>query len=185
MPLLMLKDLPRYECLSRAALRCPTLQPSACEAYLNLLRTGDDVFAVVDRFLSRHEISQGRFTVLMLLGMACEETADAPATPAGLADQAGVTRATMTGLVDTLEKDGLVARTPDSHDRRIVQVRLTDAGRATLDRMLPDYFQCMADVLHPLSETERKQLVRLLQKIQGGLSDASRQHAGKEMSGCA
>ncbi len=169
MPLLMLKDLPRYDCLIRAAGRCPTLQPSACDAFLNLLRTGDDVFAVVDRFLSGHDISQGRFTVLMLLGMECDEEEDRPTTPAALAEQAGVTRATMTGLIDTLEKDRLVAREPDPHDRRTIHVRLTGEGRTVLEAMLPDYFQCVADILRPLSEPERKKLVRLLQKIQGGL----------------
>jgi len=170
MPLLMLKDLPRYDCLIQAAERCPTLQPSACDAFLNLLRTGDDVFAVVDRFLSGHDISQGRFTVLMLLGMECDdEDTDRPATPATLAEQAGVTRATMTGLIDTLEKDRLVVREPDATDRRTIHVGLTGEGRAVLDAMLPDYFQCVADIMRPLSEPERKKLVALLQKIQGGL----------------
>lgn len=165
---MMLKDLPRYECMIRAAERFPMLQPSAGEAFLNLLRTGDDVFGVVSRFFAKHDVSQGRFTVLMLLGMDFEETA---ATPAALADMAGVTRATMTGLIDTLEKDGMVSRAADANDRRTVQVRLTGAGRAMLDGMLPDYFQCVADVMRPLSEGERTQLVRLLQKVQGGLGD--------------
>jgi len=172
MPLLMLKDLPRYDCLIRAAERCPTLQPSACDAFLNLLRTGDDVFAVVDRFLSSRDISQGRFTVLMLLGMDCgddEDAPDQPATPATLAEAAGVTRATMTGLIDTLEKDHLVAREPDPTDRRTIHVRLTEAGRAVLDAIVPDYFRQVAEILRPLSETERNHLVRLLQKIQASL----------------
>lgn len=172
MPLLMLKDLPRYDCLIKAAESCPTLQPSACDAFLNLLRTGDDVFAVVHRFLSGHDISQGGFTVLMLLGMDCCDPEEPPPTPATLADQAGVTRATMTGLIDTLEKDRLVVREPDANDRRTIHVRLTEVGRATLDEMLPDYFQRVADILQPLSERERRQLVRLLQKIQTGLPDA-------------
>lgn len=172
MPLLMLKELPRYDCLIQAAERCPTLEPSACEAYLNLLRTGDEVFEVMHRFLSSHEISQGGFTVMMLLGMGCEPDEPAtPNTPATLAEEAGVTRATMTGLIDTLEKDGMVSRAADANDRRTVQVRLTGAGRAMLDGMLPDYFQCVADVMRPLSEGERTQLVRLLQKVQGGLGD--------------
>lgn len=170
----MLKDLPRFECLLRAADRCPTLQPSACDAYLNLLRTGDEVFAVVERFLTGHEISHGGFTVLMLLGMGCDEGGE-PATPAALAEQAGVTRATMTGLIDTLEKDGLVVRQPDAQDRRTIHVGLTRAGRKMLDRMLPDYFQRVADILRPLSEAERKQLVRLLQKVQAGLGEKKSQ----------
>jgi DNA-binding MarR family transcriptional regulator len=171
----MLKDLPRYDCLIRAAERCPTLQPSACDAFLNLLRTGDDVFAVVDRFLSSRDISQGRFTVLMLLGMDCGDDEDAPeqpATPATLAEAAGVTRATMTGLIDTLEKDRWVLREPDPDDRRTVRVRLTEEGRTVLENIVPDYFQCVADLLNPLSEPERKKLVELLQKIQAGLPAA-------------
>jgi len=172
MPLLMLKELPRYDCLIQAAERCPTLEPSACEAYLNLLRTGDEVFEVMHRFLSSHEISQGGFTVMMLLGMGCEPDEPAtPNTPATLAEEAGVTRATMTGLIDTLEKDGLVAREPDAHDRRTIHVRLTGEGRALLEGTVPDYFQCIADLLRPLSQTERKQLVRLLQKIQTGIPE--------------
>jgi len=170
MPLLMLKDLPRYDALIQAAERCPTLQPSACDAFLNLLRTGDDVFEVVHRFLSGHDISQGRFTVLMLLGMECHED-EQPPTPAMLAEEAGVTRATMTGLVDTLEKDHLVVREPDADDRRTIHVRLTNQGRAVLKGILPDYFRCVSDILNPLSEPERKKLVRLLQKIQAGLPD--------------
>ena len=60
---------------------------------------------------------------------------------------------------------------PDPTDRRTIHVRLTGEGRAVLDAMLPDYFQCVADILSPLSDPERKQLVRLLQKIQTSLPD--------------
>ncbi|MGB8165954.1 MAG: MarR family transcriptional regulator, partial [Chthoniobacteraceae bacterium] len=120
MPLLMLKDVPRFECLLKAAERYPTLSPSAASAFLHLLRTGDAVFETENEYLTRHEISQGRFTVLMLLNRSSEE----PSTPAELAEEAGVTRATMTGLVDTLVKDGLVTRTDDPTDRRAVLVKL-------------------------------------------------------------
>ena len=181
MPLLMLKDLPRYECLSEAALHFPSLEPGACNAFLNLLRTGDEVFDVVSRFFATHNISQGGFTVLMALGRQCGGER-AAATPATLANEAGVTRATMTGLIDTLEKDGLVVREPDAHDRRAVHVRLTGVGRTMLDGMLPRYFQCVADMLRPLSETEQKQLVRLLQKIQQGLPAVSIEAAAPAMT---
>ena len=162
----MLRDVPRYDCLLKAAERYPTLNPSASDAFLNLLRTGDAVFAEEGRFLAQHHISQGRFTVLMLL----HRCADRPSTPAELADEAGVTRATMTGLIDTLEKDGIVSRTADSHDRRTVLVRLTEAGRALIERMLPDYFDCVSKIMEPLNAAQRKQLVGLLQQIQHGLT---------------
>lgn len=169
MPLLMLKDLPRYECLLKAAERYPSLVPSANEAFLNLLRTADMVFAEKGRFLSQHNISQGRFTVLMLLTHACAHGT----TPAELADEAGVTRATMTGLIDTLEKDGLVTREADAHDRRTLHVRLTEQGKTFVETMIPPYFQRVASIMAPLNEPERKQLVHLLQKIQEGLSPSN------------
>jgi DNA-binding MarR family transcriptional regulator len=165
MPLLMLKDVPRYECLLKAAEKYPTLNPSASEAFLHLLRTGDAVYAAEGAYLAAHDLSQGRFMVLMLLNRCAGQQS----TPAELADEAGVTRATMTGLVDTLERDGLVSRKDDSEDRRTVLVQLTRSGRKLLDRMVPGYFASVTKMMQPLTNTERKQFVALLQKIQRAL----------------
>ena len=168
MPLLMLKDLPQYDCLLKAAERYPSLDPSAHESFLHLLRTADMVFEEVNRHLTEHDISQGRFTVMMLLHRPWVESC----TPASLAEAAGVTRATMTGLIDTLEKDGMVVREADAHDRRTVHVRLTELGCDKLEAMRPGYFQCVTHIASPLNARERKELVRLLQKIQEGLTPA-------------
>ncbi len=168
MPLLMLKDLPRYECLLEAAEQHPELEPSAIETFMNLLRTADLVFSEQRRFMERISLSQGRFTVLMLLNRCCEE--GGVRTPAELAEQAGVTRATMTGLIDTLEKDGLVLREADPADRRALHVRLTPQGEAFVNGFLPDWFRQVAAIMAPLAEKERKQLVGVLQKLQASLS---------------
>lgn len=166
MPLLMLKDIPQYECILEAAKHYPTLEPTAHEAFLHLLRTADLLNDNNQRFFARHNISQGRFTVMMLLHRPWVRVK----TLASLAEDAGVTRATMTGLIDTLEKDGLVTRHPDLHDRRITHVELTDQGRAHLEAIFPECFGTMAHLMSPLSDPERKELVRLLQKIQGSLA---------------
>ena len=76
----------------------------------------------------------------------------------------------MTGLIDTLEKDGLVVRSADSHDRRTTHVHLTPQGEAFVESMLPNYFQSVSEIIKPLSETERKLLVDLLLKLQEGLT---------------
>ena len=172
MPLLMLKDLPRYECLLQAARRYPSLDPSATDAFLNLLRTGDAVFASEAKFLAERGISQGRFTVLMLLNRGC----DTISTPAGLADASGVTRATMTGLLDTLEKDQLTTRETDPRDRRTIHVKLTLKGQALIEGLVPDYFRCVAGIMYPLDEVERTLLVTLLHKIQQGLAPQDAGH---------
>jgi len=176
MPHLLLKDLPRYECLLEAAKEFPQLDPSAAEAFLHLLRTADDGFSVAERNLTGHNISQGRFCVLMLLWRSVQPNsaallgADAgmpgPRTPAELADAAGVTRATMTGLVDTLERDGLVTREPDPDDRRMMSVLLTAKGDKFLREFLPGHFRITGAVMSTLTETERRTLVQLLVKVQ-------------------
>ena len=168
MPLLMLKDLPRYECLLEASREFPDLDPSATEVFLHLLRAGDEAFRSVEEHLAKHEISQGRFGVLMALwGHERRAGAGVAAgmTPAELADHTAVTRATITGLVDTLERAGLVKRTPHHEDRRMMSVELTARGRDRLNDIMPEHFRRMAWLMDPLSEEDRTVFVRLLSKV--------------------
>jgi DNA-binding MarR family transcriptional regulator len=164
MPLLMLKDLPRYECLLETARLHPELDPSACEAYLNLLRAGDEAYRRSETFMNEHGMTSGRFTIMMLLYDKLEGTA-IPRTPAELADMAGVARATITGLIDTLERDSLVTREHVSGDRRMMQIRMTEKGLGVLRDIIPGHFRQMAAQMASLSEHERKTLVRLLTKL--------------------
>ena len=163
----MLKDLPRYERVLEAVQHYPTVDPSAQEAFLHLLRTTDLMTLKTRDFLNRHQISQGRFTVMMLLHRPWMTKKQ---TPASLAEEAGVTRATMTGLIDTLERDGLVFRWNGSTDRRVTVIELTLEGEKRLEKMIPECFSIMSKVMSPLSETERKELVYLLQKIRNTAS---------------
>ncbi len=167
MPHLLLKDLPRYECLLEAAHEFPDLDPSATAVFLHLLRAGDEAFRVVETHLAQHEISQGRFGVLMALWGNCRRpgSQDQALTPAELAERTGVTRATITGLVDTLEAAGLVTRRPHAEDRRMMSVALTRRGENLLARIMPPHFRRMAWLMGPLSEAERKTFVRLLSKV--------------------
>src|SRR5215207_4295036 len=166
MPLLMLKDLPRYECLLEASREFPDLDPSATEVFLHLLRAGDEAFRVIEAHLAKHDITQGRFGVLMALWGQCQRQGDSAAlSPAELADRTGVTRATITGLIDTLERAGLVARTPHPEDRRMMCIGLTKRGEKLLAQIMPEHFRRMAWLMGPLSENERKTFVRLLTKV--------------------
>lgn len=168
---LMLKDLPRYECLTEAARQFPDLDPSASQAFLHLIRAGDDVWRVMNAHFADHGITQGRFLVMMLLlerqGTGCPR----PNTPAEIADCAQVSRATITGLLDTLERDGFVSREPDSADRRMITVKLTAAGTKFMNELLPAHFRLISTLMRGLSENERKTLVRLLAKVIAGIGE--------------
>ncbi|MFA6959777.1 MAG: MarR family transcriptional regulator [Opitutaceae bacterium] len=165
---IVLKDIPRYECLVEASRQFPDLDPSACEAFLQLIRAGDEVWSVMNSNFAQHGITQGRFLLMTLLMEKPDTDCSHPGTPAELAGQAQVSRATITGLLDTLERDGFVSREPDAGDRRQVTVRLTAAGVSFMHGFLPKHFRLMNGLMANLSESERKTLVALLAKIDTG-----------------
>ncbi|HET6247397.1 MAG TPA: MarR family transcriptional regulator [Tepidisphaeraceae bacterium] len=163
--MLYLRDLPKYEAMQRRAQRYPDIEPASVVTYLVLLRVASDVLAAMETYLARHEMSQGRFTVLALLN----RNPDDPMSPSDLATRAGVTRATMTGLLDGLERENLVKRQADKSDRRMLLVELTARGKKMLDEIFPDFYRRIAKLMGNLSEGEKKMLVELLNKITPGL----------------
>jgi DNA-binding MarR family transcriptional regulator len=162
MPLSNLRGRPRDACLFDAARRDTTLGAPACAAFLLLLQVGETADAHRAKCLARYHLSQGGFNVLLLLS----RIEGLHSTAAELAQAAGVSRATMTGLLDTLEKDGMVARTPLKHDRRAVGVHMTPHGASVLEAVLPDYLCCIARLMEPLGAGETLTLISLLEKIQ-------------------
>jgi DNA-binding MarR family transcriptional regulator len=82
-----------------------------------------------------------------------------------LAEVLSCTRATITGIVDTLEKKGLVTRHPHPDDRRSMLVKLTVDGRKLLQStpgLEKTFGGCCCDVLAP---REALRLCRLLKKL--------------------
>jgi DNA-binding MarR family transcriptional regulator len=157
----LLRDLPKYEVLLSHSRRYQNVEPDACEAFLVLLRVASDVLAAGESWMARQGLSQGRFTVLMLLNRDPERGL----SPSDLAERSGVTRATMTGLLDGLERDELIKREPHSGDRRMLVVTLTDKGRGHVDTMLPDYFRRISELMKDMSHEDRVTLSRLLRHV--------------------
>ncbi len=81
-----------------------------------------------------------------------------------LAEALACTRATITGIVDTLEKKELVTRNANPDDRRSLLVTLTDKGKALLQSTpgLESTYGSCCDVLPP---EEGRELSRLLKKL--------------------
>lgn len=160
-----LRDLPNDRTLSEFAHRYQNMDPSAVKACIVLARTGSDLLTGFEIMLSKHGFSQGRFLTLMVMN----REPDGTFSPSELAAKVGVTRATMTGLLDGLDAEKLIVRDPHEKDRRKISVRLTLHGRRTLEQMLPDYYRRTSKVMANLDDDERRQLVSLLEKVNRGL----------------
>ena len=74
-------------------------------------------------------VSTAHLHVLMMLDV------EGPLSMSHLAEALDVSLPSITGLVDRMAERGLVERLRDAADRRVVHVRLTDAGRAIIDEL--------------------------------------------------
>jgi DNA-binding MarR family transcriptional regulator len=110
--------------------------------------------------LAPHGLSEGRFVLLFLLAAAPDGLA-----PNALAERAGVSRATVTGLLDGLEREGLIERHADASDRRALRIRLTPKGQRVEKTVFDQHGRWIAGLFGHLSEGEREQLAALLDKV--------------------
>ena len=161
-----LKDLPTDTTLHEFSRRYPNMNPSAIKTCAELLRTGSELLTAFETILGSRGLSQGRFLTLIVMN----RNPDDAASPSDLAKKVGVRRATMTGLLDRLERDNLIERLAHHRDRRKIGVRLTSSGRQVLAEMLPDYYRSIAKIMANLTEKERLELMMLLGKVNQGLS---------------
>lgn len=137
-------------------------QPDASElgAYLALIETSSLLrHAVEQQLKDAGQLSYVQFQLLASLG-------DAPngrARMTDLADGVVYSRSGLTYQAQTLEKRGLVTRTPSSDDERSVDVALTADGRALLERVFPGHIAILDDLLlAPLSRRDIESLADIL-----------------------
>lgn len=165
--MIILRDLPSDEDLKRLAARYPDLDPDAARAFLSFLRAACEVFHASDNHFANHGTSCGRFTVLALLN----RDPDRVLSPSRIADACGVTRATITGLLDGLEADGQIRRTRDKGDRRTQRVQLTAEGRRFLDEMMPGHYKRMGRLMAEIGAKDRDALRRIADRITSNVHD--------------
>lgn len=159
--MLQVKDLPDISVMRKFAKRYGDVDIEAVIQFLTILRVGTDLSEMLDNFLANHGLLQGRWWVLILLMREDNLTS----TPSVLAEKAGVSRATMTGLIDGLEKEKLVERLSDDTDRRKYAIKLTAAGQAKLDEVMPDYYPRVKQLMEIIPSEQREQLIQQLLQL--------------------
>lgn len=136
------------------------------EAILNILRTNDQFQNRFGRLFREYDLTPSQYNVLRILRgegkpMPCLEIGDRmiQVVPA------------MTGLVDRLEKLELVKRERCTQDRRVIYIELTAKAKQLLDRMDAPVTELHRQLIGHLTQTELKQLSRLLEKARLSVQD--------------
>jgi len=153
--------LPTREELVRHSRLIPEIEPSAVLAMLSILNSSAEIRAAVTEVLERdYKLSEGKLCVLIVMHQHPEGVA-----PSELARHAGVTRATISVMLQRLVRDGLAAMVPDREDGRGKLVRLTPQGRSFMQEILPQHYLRISNLMGRLSEDEQDELIRLLKKV--------------------
>jgi DNA-binding MarR family transcriptional regulator len=127
----------------------------AVEALASLRYAGRMVHLLQERWGAKHGLSEGRLGILFRL-YRCGDL------PLGeLADDLVMTARNVTGLVDHLERNGLVERVPDAEDRRSVRARLTQHGREIIESIWKEGLDRQVDLTEGMSKDDLAQLRHL------------------------
>lgn len=140
------------------------VDPQAVLVAVRLLAAGTRLGQATEAHFARFGLSTGRYRLLADL-----EDAGGEKSPSQLAAGLGVTRATVSGLIDGLEQQGLVLRRGSAEDGRAVVVVLTARGAQQLRDMAPEHFSRLQSMVGGLTRDERATFLDLLGRITQGM----------------
>lgn len=136
-------------------------------AFLNILRTSDQLSFEVTQLLRPYGITQQQYNVLRILRGAGE--AGLPCLEIGARM---VTRVPdVTRLVDRMERSGLVSRERSDDDRRVVRIRITRTGLDLVDRLGEPIRELHRHQVDHLDAAEIEILNGLLEKVRARDAD--------------
>jgi DNA-binding MarR family transcriptional regulator len=115
--------------------------------------------AVRQLYMERHGLAVNEWRALVVLNE------HEPLSATGIVDRSSMDKVSVSRAVATLEKRGLMERHVDPADRRRVLLRLTRAGRALVDDIVPLVTEVERDMLSVLTPEERTTLESLMEKV--------------------
>ena len=136
------------------------------QAVLGLMRTSRAIEESWLTYLKRTEgISISQYNILRILRGALPDAIKS----SEIADRMIYRDPDVTRLVDRLSRQGLVSREENPADRRVVLVRITDAGLALLARLDEPVSQYTRSVMAGLAPQQLRELCRLLDEVRAGI----------------
>ena len=146
----------------------PGVDVSGMEIIGRLTRLVGEIRPRLNAVFADHDLESWEFDVLATLVRA---GAPHRLTPGQLLDAMMITSGAMTNRIDRLEQRGFVQRSKNPDDGRQVLVALTDAGTSKLDAALADHAANELEILSPLDDTQRADLVDLLRVLHHAISE--------------
>jgi MarR family 2-MHQ and catechol resistance regulon transcriptional repressor len=136
----------------------------ALDAYIKLTRAAESVATSLAPGLAAQGLTVSQLGVLEALwhlGPLCQRE---------LGDKLLKSSSNVTTVIDNLERRGLVTRQRAGLDRRVITIRLTEAGRRTIQKAFPPHLRDILAAFAHLDAAEQRELGRLCRALGRGIA---------------
>jgi MarR family 2-MHQ and catechol resistance regulon transcriptional repressor len=137
----------------------PPEEVRALDVYIKLMRAAHAVSGRIHAHLKEDGLTTGQFAVLEALAHL------GPLSQRDLCAKLLTSGGNLTLVVKNLERRGLVRRSRPAHNRRLMMVELTPAGRRLVDAVFPRHARAVVADFAVLPADEQEMLARLLRKL--------------------
>jgi DNA-binding MarR family transcriptional regulator len=158
------------------AMAVTAAQPAE-RAHRSLLRAYGSLRKAMEPYFARFGISRPQWAVLIVLHRSEQESGGGMRLR-DLGERLFIQPPSVTGVVDRLEREGLVARSKAEEDGRVRHVRLTDEGRAVIERVLAVHAGEIQALMGGLTVRQQVTLARLLDQLETHLETFNAEAGG-------
>jgi DNA-binding MarR family transcriptional regulator len=132
---------------------------------------------ITKELAKRADLTGPQLTVVKLL----EQVGDLSLSE--LSDKIRAQNSTVTGIIDRMEREGLVTRERSKEDRRVVHIRLTAKGKALAGEIPVEPMEIFKGALESLSAQEMRDLMRIMTKVAKRVKQIVRRDVGEADAG--
>jgi DNA-binding MarR family transcriptional regulator len=137
----------------------PDIKPEIDAIFEAIVYLSTESRRITKALARRADLTGPQLTVLkMLEGVGDLSLSD-------LSDRIRAQNSTVTGIIDRMEREGLVVRARSTEDRRVVHIRLTDRGAKIAREIVVEPMEIFRSALESLTPGEMRDLLRILTKI--------------------
>jgi DNA-binding MarR family transcriptional regulator len=163
--------LPSHHLINSITEEFPEIDLLTIRVIFRMVMFGQGLFNTVEKHFGRYGLTKGKFHSLSYLFFNRKKKY---IVLSELAKEIRVTKSTITGLIDGLEKLEYVERYTDKTiDRRKVFVRITELGETFFKTIFPNHIKSISTMFKDIESEELVQFMKTFEKISDNFKDFS------------
>ena len=153
---------------------CPTADPTSVILFGQVMHANNLLEQAAERNLGGAGLTWAKFRLLMSLYSGEQHGVTVGMQPSELSNVQGVSRNTVSSLIGTLEKDGLITRQLHGTDHRRFVIHLTTEGRRLMKTNMAHQFKFVTECFTGFNAAERQTFLDFLGRLNQALAEKNK-----------